>query len=123
VAAIFLIVYLAIVVVVMAGVWKMFEKAGKPGWGCLIPIYNAYLLCEIGGKPGWWVVLMLIPFVNIAIMILVMLGVARNFGQGGGFAVGLILLGAVFMPILGYGQSKYVPGGAQPPGFGVIPNT
>jgi ABC-type sulfate transport system permease subunit len=101
--------YVAAIVVVIAGLWKMFEKANQPGWGALIPIYNVILLLKIAGKPVWWIVLMFIPFVNIVVGILVPLAVARNFGRGAGFGVGLIFLPFIFYPILGFGQAQYNP--------------
>ncbi len=102
--------------------WKVFTKAGYPGWASLVPIYNAYVLCKVGGKPGWWVLLMLIPFLNLIFFILLCIGIAENFGKGGGFAAGLILLGIFFFPILGFGSAQYrgpagpaLPGGAGMP--------
>jgi len=107
--AIFMVIYLAIVVVVIAGLWKVFTKAGQPGWGCLIPIYNTYLMCKIAGRPGWWVLLFFIPLVNFIIAIIVMVDIAKNFGKGIGFALGLIFLGFIFFPILGFGDAQYMP--------------
>ena len=107
VGAIGILLYLAIVVFYLAALWKVYAKAGQPGWGCLIPIYNAYLLLKIAGRPGWWLLLLLIPIVNIVIVILVMIDVAASFGKGAGFAIGLILLGIVFVPILGFGSAQY----------------
>ena len=104
----FLVIELAVIAFMLAAMWKVFTKAGKPGWACLIPIYNAYVLLQIAGKPGWWLVLMFIPVVNLVIAILTIVGLAKNFGKGGGFAAGLILLPFVFYPILGFGESTYV---------------
>ena len=110
--AVGIIIYLAIVVLEIAAMWKVFAKAGQPGWGAIIPIYNIYLLCKVGGKPGWWTILFLIPIVNIVLAILVWHGVSTNFGHGAGFTVGLILLGLIFVPVLGFGSSAYRgPGG------------
>jgi len=100
-------VELIILIAVIAGMWKMFVKAGQPGWASIIPIYNTYIFCKIVGKPGWWVVLLFIPFVNIIIAIIIMLELAKVFGKGVGFAVGLILLGFIFIPILGFGDATY----------------
>jgi hypothetical protein len=100
-------VWLAIIVLIVVAMWKVFTKAGQPGWGSLIPIYNVYLLCKIAGKPGWWFLLLFIPIVNIVIAIMLALGVAANFGKGGGFAVGLLLLPMVFYPILAFGDAEY----------------
>ena len=102
-------VWLAILIVVIAGWWKMFEKAGKPGWAAVVPIYNAIVLLEIAGKPLWWIVLFFIPFANIVAAILVSIAVARNFGKSDLFAVGLIFLGFIFYPILGFGDAQYQP--------------
>ena len=67
-AIIFGLISLAIMGVVIAGIWKVFEKAGKPGWAALVPIYNIIVLLDIAGKPAWWLVLMLIPLVNVAVV-------------------------------------------------------
>lgn len=102
-----LLIYLAIIVLVIAGMWKMFTKAGQPGWAAIIPILNLYLLCKIAGRPGWWLILMFIPIVNFVVSIIVMLDIAKSFGKGVGFAIGLILLGFIFIPILGFGSAQY----------------
>jgi hypothetical protein len=106
---IFMLVELAILVLVIAGLWKVFTKAGQPGWAAIVPIYNMIVILKIAGKPVWWIILMLIPFVNIVIAFLIYMSVARNFGKGAGFGVGLTLLGPVFIPILGFGDSQYQP--------------
>ena len=98
---------LAVGVLMIAAMWKIFVKAGQPGWACIIPIYNAYIMLLIAGKPGWWVILYLIPVVSFIISIIVSFAIAERFGQSGGFAIGLILLPMVFMPILGFGSAKY----------------
>jgi hypothetical protein len=87
--------------------WKVFEKAGRPGWGCLVPIYNLILLLGIAGKPTWWIVLMLIPGVSLIVAILISIEVAKKFGQGTGYGVGLGLLPMIFYPMLGFGPAQY----------------
>ena len=82
-------------------------KAGQPGWGVLIPIYNIYLLTQIAGRPGWWVLLFLIPFVNIIVGIIVDIDIAKNFGKDAAFGLGLYFLGFIFFPILGFGSATY----------------
>ena len=104
-----LIVYLAIMILMLVGLWKVFVKAGQPGWGCLIPIYNILVMLRVAGRPWWWLLLMLIPIVNIVILIMINLDIARNFGKGVGFAIGMILLGFVFIPLLGFGDAEYNP--------------
>lgn len=103
------IIWLVIAIVMIVALWKVFTKAGKPGWASLIPIYNAYVMLIIAGKPGWWLILMFIPVANIVVAILAAIGLAQNFGKGGGFAAGLILLPVIFYPILAFGASEYQP--------------
>jgi hypothetical protein len=104
-----MVVVLAITVLVIAAMWKIFEKAGEPGWAALIPIYNIVVLLKIAGKPWWWLLLMLIPFVNFVIIILVAIAVAKNFGKGAGFGLGLAFLAPVFYPMLAWGDARYQP--------------
>jgi Family of unknown function (DUF5684) len=103
----FLTCVFALVVTVVAGMWKTFTKAGQPGWGVLIPIYNAYLLTQIAKKPGWWVLLLFIPIVNLIVNAIVSVGVAENFGKGAGFGIGLFFLPFIFYPVLGFGEATY----------------
>ena len=110
-----IIIYLAVIVFEIAALWQVFTKASQPGWGAIIPIYSTYLLCKIAGRPGWWTILFFIPLVNIVFMIIVMNDVSKAFGHGGGFTAGLILLSFIFVPMLGFGSSRYV--GASPAGL------
>lgn len=91
----------------LVSMWKVFTKAGQPGWGILIPIYNTYLILKVARKPGWWLILSLIPIVNFVISIIVAIAIAENFGKSGGFAVGLIFLPFIFYPILAFGSAEY----------------
>jgi hypothetical protein len=112
---IFLIVALVGCVVSAFMFWKVFTKAGKPGWASIIPIYNYYVLTQIAGKEWWWFLLLFIPVINFIAWIMICLGLAEKFGKGGGFAVGLILLGIVFFPILGFGSAVYDTASQAPP--------
>jgi len=103
----FIVIQLALIVFFVAVMWKIFAKAGEPGWACLIPIYNTCVMLKIAGKPMWWFFLLLIPLVNIVIAILAAIGLANKFGKGGGFAVGLIFLPFIFYPILAFGDAEY----------------
>ena len=104
---------LVIAVLVIVGGWKVFTKAGQPGWAFIIPIYNVLVLLRIVGRPWWWLLLLLIPVVNFIILILVELDLAKSFGKGIGFALGLIFLSPIFIPILGFGSAQYQgPAGA-----------
>lgn len=102
-----MIIWLALVVLMLASMWRIFTKAGKPGWASIVPIYNAYVLLQIAGKPGWWLILMFLPLVNIVIMILALVGLANNFGKGGGFVAGMIFLPVIFYPMLAFGDAQY----------------
>lgn len=88
--------------------WKIYAKAGQPGWGSLIPIYNVYLLFKITWGNGWYFLLTLIPIANVVIAILTQVKLAKVFGKDGGFAVGLIFLSFIFLPILAFDKSEYV---------------
>ena len=107
------IIYLAIIVLMVASIWTIFAKAGKPGWASIIPIYNLIVLLEVVGKPWWWLFLMFIPIVNIIILIIVYHNLSLSFGKGGGFTVGIILLGIVFIPILAFSDATYVGAGGN----------
>lgn len=107
---IYLVFILVIAVLIFAGMWKAFVKAGEPGWGCLIPIYNLYLVLKIAGKPDWWIILYLIPLVNLIVALIVYAEIANRFGKSTGFGIGLVLLGFIFWPILGYGDAQYMGG-------------
>ncbi len=108
-ATIFMVVYLAVVLLIVASMWKIFVKAGKPGWAAIVPIYNLIVLLEISGKPVWWFLLMLIPFVNLVILALVCISLAKNFGKGAGFGLGLLFLSPIFYPMLAFGDARYQP--------------
>lgn len=99
--------FLAIAIFMIMTMWKLYEKAGQPGWGCLIPIYNQYLLLKIAGRPGWWLLLYLIPPVSFVIAIIVLIDIAKSFGKDAAFAIGLIFLGFIFFPILAFGDAQY----------------
>jgi len=102
-----IIIYLGIIIFLIASMWKIFEKAGKPGWAAIVPIYNIVVLLEIVGKPTWWIILFLIPIVNIIFSVWTYNMLSKSFGKDEGFTVGLVLLGIVFFPILGFGDAVY----------------
>jgi hypothetical protein len=102
------VVYLIVLVFEAAALWNLFTKAGRPGWTSIVPIYNAYVLLKIAGRSGWWLLAYFIPIVDLVPIILLVAGLARNFGKGKGFAVGLLFLSPVFLPVLGFGSATYV---------------
>jgi hypothetical protein len=104
-----MLVMLALVAVFIAGMWKVFVKAGQPGWAVLIPIYNLYILLQIAGRPAWWILLMMIPLVNIVVAALVAIDVAKAFGQSAAFGVVMLfLLSGIGYLMLGFGNYQYV---------------
>lgn len=102
-----LLIYIAILVVVIAGAWKVFTKAGQPGWACLIPFYNLYVVTQIVGRPWWWLILMCIPFIQIVFIIIICNDLSKAFGRGLGTTLGLIFLNPIFTCILGFGSAQY----------------
>lgn len=109
-----LIVWIAIMVFMIISWWIVFKKAGQPGWAILIPIYNFLVILRVASKPWWWVfalLLAIIPFAGPILLLVAMIfifhGISKNFGQGAGFTVGLVLLSIVFVPILAFGDYKW----------------
>lgn len=98
---------LIILIAVIVGMWKVFEKAGEYGWASLIPFYNLWVLNRIGGKEWYWFIAYLIPLINIVAFIFLSLAIARKYGQPTVFGVGLFLLPFIFYPILGFGAAQY----------------
>ena len=94
---------LAITVLMIVSLWKVFEKSGQLGWACIIPIYNLWVLCEIADKPGWWIIVMILfAPIGIFMQLFVCIGVAESFNRGAGFGFGLWLLPFIFYPILAF---------------------
>jgi len=105
-AAILLYVVLAYAILVIP-YWVIFTKAGREGWPALIPIYSTYILLKVIGRPGWWLLLFLIPLVNVVIYIIMMNDLSKSFGHGVGFTLGLLFLSIIFVYILAFGSSTY----------------
>ena len=105
------IVSMAVAVISIISMWKVFAKAGRPGWAALIPVYNVVTLFKVSGLNPWLILLFIVPFVNFVaipvLMILQSVKLAKAFGKGGGFAVGLIFLNVIFMPILAFSDAEY----------------
>ncbi len=105
--ALFWIIILGIIILFYAALWKVFEKAGQPGWAAIIPIYNLYVLMQIVGRPGWWLILFFIPIVSFIVYIIVYIDLAKSFGKSAAFGIGLLFLNIIFLPILGFGDAQY----------------
>ena len=101
-------IVIPVLILVFSGIWKMFRKAGKPGWAVLVPVYNMYCLFDIAWGNGWIFLLLCVPIVNIAVNIIMNVKLAAAFGRGKAFGIGLFLLPPVFMAILGWGPDSYL---------------
>jgi hypothetical protein len=99
--------FLVIYVLLAIPYFAIFKKAGRPGWAAFIPIYSTIVLLEVVGRPVWWIILFFVPFVNIVIYIIVLYDLAKSFGHGGWFTVGLVVLNWIFLMILAFGRSAY----------------
>lgn len=102
-----LIIALHVNMISYVALWFIFKKAGEPGWAAIIPVYNILIAIKIAGKPWWYILLLLIPIVNILIGIMILNGISKNFGKGGWFTVGLFFLKVIFLAILGFGAAQY----------------
>lgn len=101
------VVYAIIMIVELAALWKLFVKAGKPGWAVLIPIYNVLVMIEIAKKEWWYILLLLIPFVNFVVSIMITVAFVKAYGKDNAFAVLTIFFAPIMYPILAFGDSQY----------------
>lgn len=120
---VYLVVILAITAALVAGMWKMFQKANKPGWAAIVPIYNVVVMCEISGAPLWWIILLFVPFVNIVFSIMLYVYFVKSYGKDTGMIILSILFPYVMYPIFGFSKStRYVgPAYSTTGGSGVPP--
>lgn len=103
-----LVIMLVVIAIEIAALWRVFEKAGEPGWAAIIPIYNTIVLLRIAGKPVWWILLLLIPFLNVVILLMVAIDLAKAFGKSPVFGVIMLwLLNVIGYPLLGFGDARY----------------
>ena len=102
-----LVVYLAVVVLLIAGMWKIFLKAGQQGWLAIIPILNFYILIKIAGREGWWIILHFIPCINIVVAFIIFIDVAKKFGKTSVYGVAMLFFPFIFIPMLGFGAAEF----------------
>lgn len=108
-------IYVAIIVLMIVSMWKIFVKAGRPGWAAIVPIYNTLVQLQIIGKPWWWLLMFLVPVANLIFAILMIVELAKVFGKSGGYAVGLLFLPFIFYPMLAFGEATYTDPDAPAP--------
>ena len=92
---------------IVAANWKVFTKAGQPGWACLVPIYNVVILSKVVQRPMWWLLLLFIPLAGLVVALVMLFDLAKVFGKGAAFGFGLLFLPFIFYPILAFGESEY----------------
>lgn len=107
VVILFVVLWLSIVAFAIVSQWKVYEKAGQPGWACIIPFYNILILIKIANKPWWWIFMFFIPIANIVFVIMLLNRISLSFGKSSGFTVGLFFLSIIFWGILAFDKSEY----------------
>ena len=107
-------VSLAVSILVIAAAWRVFTKAGQPGWASIIPFYNVIVLLRTTGRPGWWLLLMFIPVANLVVSIIVSIDLAKSFGKGVGFGIVTFLFPFIGAAVLGFGGAQYVGPAGRP---------
>lgn len=108
VMTVYAVIALAVAVISIVAQWKIFVKAGKPGWGAIVPFYNMYCLFEMTFGTGWLFLLSFVPCVNVVITIIMWIKLAQAFGKGVGFGIGILFLPVIFLPMLGFGDAQYI---------------
>lgn len=121
ISLLFSLIYTAAAVLSLVAMWKIFIKAGQPGWASIIPVYNVIVLLRVIKRPWHWLLLMLIPLVGLVFAVIAMNDLSKSFGKSSGFTVGLLLLSPIFLPILGFGPARYIGslGDGGVPSFGM----
>lgn len=104
---IYSIIVLAVAVVVLVAWWKLFVKAGKPGWAAIVPFYNTYCLFDMSFGNGWLFLLCFVPCVNVVMLIIMWIKLAQAFGKGAGFGIGILFFPYIFLMILAFGDAQY----------------
>ena len=103
----FLLVAVAAAIIMIASMWRIFTKAGRPGWAAIVPVYNTLQLIWTSGKPWWWVILMFIPLINVIALIVIYYNLARAFGKGVGYTLLFLFLPIIGFPMLAWGSATY----------------
>lgn len=107
-STIYAIVLIATLFLTIAAMWRLFAKAGEAGWKSIVPIYGAVVLLRLVGRPWWWLLILLVPFVNLIFSAMLCFDLAKAFGKGKGSGLGILLLGPIFIMWLAFGDAQYV---------------
>ena len=108
VGLVYVFICFAVAVLALVAMWKIYEKAGKHGWGAIIPLYNNYILYEIALGNGWLFLLTFVPCVGAIAAVIVYFKLASAFGKGIGYGFGLLFLPVIFLPMLAFGNAQYI---------------
>ena len=107
---VFWVIYTIVLVLMVIALWKVFVKAGEPGWACLIPFYGWWVLMKISCKNTvLWFILMFIPFVNFVAVTVSLIGLAKSFGKEVGTILLLIFFPFIGLPMLAFGDAEWDP--------------
>ena len=104
----FIQIIILFVLITFESQWKIFTKSGKKGWASIVPIYNIIVLLEIVKKPVWWLIMLIIPLVNVVFAIWIINLLSKRFGKNEGYTIGLIFLPIIFYPLLGLSKAEYI---------------
>lgn len=107
-------IIIIILFVIVISIWKIFTKAGKPGWAAIVPIYNYIVMLEVVKQPTWWIILLILPIINWIMAVVILHNLSKVFGQGIGFTLGLIFMPFVFLPLLAFGDYRYIDDNDEP---------
>ena len=113
-STVYAIVMIAVVFLTVASMWRLFAKAGEAGWKSIVPIYGAVVLLRLVGRPWWWLLMLLVPVVNLIFSVMLCFDLAKAFGKGTGAGFGILLLGPIFVMWLAFGDARYVRGPKSP---------
>jgi len=102
-----IVLWVIVAVVLVIANWKIFTKAGKPGWAILVPVYNIVVMIQIIDKPMWWIVMLFIPIANIVFMIKILYNLVLKFGQPGWHVVLALFVGVIYYPYLAFSKASY----------------
>ena len=102
---ILMIISLLLSILLIVSMWKIYKKAGKPGWAAIVPVYNIIVLLEIAELPLWYIALFLVPFANIYAMFKIYIELAHKFGKSTGFGVASVFFSVICFPILAFNKN------------------